>query len=60
MWNNDGAEYFYDRNEWVRIRIEQEHWHDQSPTSPFEREAETVTERKSPYSIVVGGSYSVA
>ncbi|MCJ1314510.1 DNA-directed RNA polymerase III subunit rpc25 [Agyrium rufum] len=52
VWNNEGAEYFYDRNEWVRVRVEQEHWHEQAPLPPSEREeAMSNTERKSPYSI---------
>ena len=53
VWNNDGTEYFYDKHEWVRVRIEQEHWHEQSPAAPSEREAAAATERKSPYSITV-------
>ncbi|MCJ1315453.1 DNA-directed RNA polymerase III subunit rpc25 [Xylographa vitiligo] len=51
VWNNEGTEYFYDKHEWVRIRIEQEHWHDQSPVAPSERESAAAMERKSPFSI---------
>ncbi len=50
---NDGDEYFYDKLEWVRVRVEEEHWTDLSPSAPSERGAETTAERKSPYSIVV-------
>ena len=53
---NDGDEYFYDKLEWVRVRVEEEHWNDLSPVAPSERGSETATERKSPYSIVVRDS----
>ena len=53
IWKNDGQEYFYDKHEWVRVRVEQEHWHDQSPVAPSAREAMFVQERKSPYSVTV-------
>ena len=55
VWKNEGQEYFYDKHEWVRVRVEQEHWHDQSPVAPSEREAMSAQERKSPYSITVRG-----
>lgn len=50
---NDGDEYFYDKLEWVRVRVEEEYWNDLSPVAPSERGNESVTERKSPYSIAV-------
>ena len=50
---NEGDEYFYDKLEWVRIRIEEEHWSDLSPVAPSERDNETVEERRSPYSLTV-------
>ena len=53
MWHNEGDEYFYDKSEWVRIRIEEEHWNDLSPVAPAEKGVESNDERKSPYSIVV-------
>ena len=53
VWNNEGTEYFYDKHETVRIRIEQEHWHDQTPIAPSESESAANVERKSPYSITV-------
>lgn len=53
VWKNDSAEYFYDMNEWVRVRVEQEHWHDLSPVAPSERESASNLERKSPYGITV-------
>ena len=53
---NDGDEYFYDKLEWVRFRVEEEQWNDLSPVAPSERGSEAVTERKSPFSITVGFS----
>lgn len=53
IWPNEGQEYFYDKHEWVRFRVEQEHWHDLSPLAPSERESASLLERKSPYSITV-------
>ena len=50
---NEGDEYFYDKLEWVRVRVEEEHWNDLSPVAPSERITESAAERKSPYSIVV-------
>ena len=52
-WVNDGDEYFYDKNEWVRVRVEGEQWTDISPSPPSERGNESIIERKSPYSITV-------
>lgn len=53
MWHSEGGEYFYDKAEWVRIRIEEEHWNDMSPVAPSERGTESNDERKSPYSLIV-------
>ena len=50
---NDGDEYFYDKLEWVRVRVEEEHWNDLSPVAPSERGTESAAERKSPFSITV-------
>ena len=60
MWNNEGQEYFYDKHEWVRIRIEQEHWNDLSPLTPAEIEVSSALERKSPYSLTVSQRLSLA
>lgn len=57
-WVNDGDEYFYDKNEWVRVRVEEEQWNDISPSPPSERGNESTTERKSPYSITASMSQS--
>ncbi len=55
MWHNEGGEYFYDKGEWVRVRIEEEHWNDMSPVAPSERGIESNDERRSPYSLLVSG-----
>ncbi|KAL8880702.1 MAG: hypothetical protein Q9198_001938 [Flavoplaca austrocitrina] len=51
VWSNEGQEYFYDKTDWVRFRVEQEHWTDLSPLAPSLRETGAYAERKSPYSI---------
>ncbi|KAL9012839.1 MAG: hypothetical protein Q9173_002431, partial [Seirophora scorigena] len=53
VWSNEGQEYFYDKSEWVRFRVEQEHWTDLSPIAPSEEETTGVLERKSPYTITL-------
>ncbi|KAL8974209.1 MAG: hypothetical protein Q9197_001552 [Variospora fuerteventurae] len=53
VWSNEGQEYFYDKSEWVRFRVEQEHWTDLSPMAPSEEEATGLSERKSPYTITL-------
>lgn len=53
VWPNEGQEYFYDKHEWVRFRVEQEQWHDASPLSPSERQKIPLGEWKSPYSLTV-------
>ena len=55
VWNE---EYYYDKQDWVRLRVESETWHDLSPVAPAEREKVAVGERKSPYSITVSVSFS--
>lgn len=57
VWPTGADELFYDKYEWVRIRVEQEHWHDQSPLAPHERESAAALERQSPYSITVSCTY---
>lgn len=68
QWTNDADEYYYDKSEWVRIRIEDEKWADgdndnnvsmstanpqQRPPSAAQVVAETTQERKSPWSLTV-------
>ena len=58
MWKNDGQDYFYDKYEWVRVRVEQENWHDVSPLTPTERERAMANGRQSPYSITASMTQS--
>lgn len=51
IWYNEGERFYYDKTEWVRVRIEQEHWHEASPTEPGKHEETALSERHSPYSI---------
>ncbi|KAI4089049.1 MAG: hypothetical protein LQ344_005620 [Seirophora lacunosa] len=59
VWSNEGQEYFYDKSEWVRFRVEQEHWTDISPLAPSEEETTGVLERKSPYTITISKHESI-
>ena len=34
VWKNEGDDLYFDVGEVVRIRVEEEEWHDQSPTRP--------------------------
>lgn len=52
VWRHETGDLFYDRNEWVRIRIEAEQWHDLAPVGPSTREPAKKEER-SPYTITV-------
>ncbi|KAL8663771.1 MAG: hypothetical protein Q9202_003585 [Teloschistes flavicans] len=56
VWSNEGQEYFYDKTDWVRFRVEQEHWTDLAPVAPSERDTAAMAERKSPYSITSVGT----
>jgi len=49
VWNNEGDLLYYDNQETVRFRIENEYWHDQSPVGPSDKEEGVV--KKSPYTI---------
>ena len=47
MWiwkTEDGKEFFYDRNEAVRFRVEEEVWNDHAPNRPPGEEEEEETE----------------
>lgn len=51
-WDNeDGMTFYFDIGEVVRFRVETETWHDQVPNAPDQ--ADTVSERKPPYSVIV-------
>ncbi|CAF9908314.1 MAG: DNA-directed RNA polymerase III subunit rpc25 [Heterodermia speciosa] len=39
VWHSESGDFYFDRNEWVRVRVETEQWHDLSPVAPAEREA---------------------
>jgi hypothetical protein len=54
----DGQQLYYDNQETVRFRIEEEIWTDQSPMGPKEREEAAGSVRGSPY--VVKGSMADA
>lgn len=55
VWETeDGQLLYYDNQETVRFRIEEEIWTDQSPMGPKEREDAAGTVKSSPY--VVRGS----
>ncbi|KAL1981954.1 hypothetical protein VTN96DRAFT_1966 [Rasamsonia emersonii] len=59
VWENEeGATFYFDVGEIVRLRVEMEEWHDQIPNAPDQQDATTVSERKPPYSIV--GSMQMA
>lgn len=34
VWHNDGSDYYFDANEKVRWRVEEEFWRDQAPDGP--------------------------
>jgi DNA-directed RNA polymerase III subunit RPC8 len=46
----DGQDLFYDNQETVRFRIEEEHWHDQTPVGPSEKE-DGAAVKQSPYTL---------
>jgi DNA-directed RNA polymerase III subunit RPC8 len=59
--DSDGQDLFYDNQETVRFRIEEEIWTDQSPMGPKEKEDLVGTagaEKSSPY--VIRGSMADA
>jgi len=62
VWRPDGVEesqeLFFDKGDWVRVRVESEEFHDNSPTNPIDREAAATLERKAPYSILASMSES--
>lgn len=52
IWYNDGNKFEFEKYLWVRVRVEDEIWHDTSPTAPHNSQEATASERKSPYRIV--------
>ena len=53
IWDNEGEDYYFDKGEWVRVRVEAEQWHDLSPVAPAEREAVASMGQRNPYNITV-------
>jgi DNA-directed RNA polymerase III subunit RPC8 len=51
IWETDGQELYFDKNEAVRIRVEAEMFNDLVPLAPNERQEQGVMDRKSPYEI---------
>ncbi|KAI9809067.1 MAG: hypothetical protein M1825_002356 [Sarcosagium campestre] len=51
VWESDGTNYYFDKNESVLFRVEAEEWNDQSPLSPPGIEPDISMTRKSTYSI---------
>lgn len=45
---DDEQELYYDNQDHVRFRVEEEHWHDQTPIGPRAKEDEV---KRSPYTI---------
>ncbi|MCJ1324044.1 DNA-directed RNA polymerase III subunit rpc25 [Thelotrema lepadinum] len=58
IWSDEGQDFYFDKAEWVRVRIESEHWHDTAPVEPAKRDETATSERRSPYSITASMSES--
>jgi DNA-directed RNA polymerase III subunit RPC8 len=53
VWNNDGNQFYMDKNEVIRFRVEEEAFEDQLPVPPHLQEGSREEERKPPYRIIV-------
>ncbi|KAI5850418.1 RNA polymerase III subunit Rpc25-domain-containing protein [Morchella snyderi] len=51
IWNNDGQEFYMDKNELIRFRIEEEQFVDQLPIPPHLKNDEASLHKKPPYSL---------
>ncbi len=51
VWETDGQTLFYDNQETVRFRIEDEIWHDQIPVGPRDKE-DAGAVKSSPYQLI--------
>ena len=51
IWETDGQALYYDNQETVRFRIEDEIWHDQIPSGPREKD-DAGTVKSSPYQLI--------
>ena len=47
----EGQKLYYDNQETVRFRIEEERWHDQTPVGPIEKEDGSAV-KQSPYTLI--------
>lgn len=54
IWNNDGNDFYMDKNETIRFRIEEEAFEDQLPIPPHMQDDRMEAERKPPYRLIVG------
>lgn len=52
IWNNEGNEFYMDKNEVIRFRVEEEAFEDQLPIPPHLQEDRMEMERKPPYAII--------
>lgn len=52
IWNNDGNEFYMDKNEVIRFRVEEEAFEDQLPIPPHLQDDRMEMERKPPYRIL--------
>jgi len=52
IWNNDGNEFYMDKNEIIRFRVEEEAFEDQLPIPPHLQDDRMEVERKPPYKII--------
>ena len=57
IWENQGDNYYYDKHEWVRVRVEQEKWHDASAILP-KKDTDTTYAQQCRYSIVASMTQS--
>jgi DNA-directed RNA polymerase III subunit RPC8 len=53
VWNNEGNQFYMDKNEVIRFRVEEEAFEDQLPVPPHLQEGSREEERKPPYRIIV-------
>jgi DNA-directed RNA polymerase III subunit RPC8 len=64
VWKTESGEYYYDKRETVRFRVEAEVWHDQSPGKPEKNKTNeegqsvpSVQPSKVPYTVIVSLAY---
>ncbi|KAL7275558.1 DNA-directed RNA polymerase III complex subunit Rpc25 [Rhizina undulata] len=52
VWNNEGQDFYMDKNELIRFRIENEKFVDQLPVPPHEKDKQTDAEKKPAYALL--------